>query len=395
MSGRILMWEHHDWDSPIRVGGRAFAERFLASGWSVAWINGPLAPWNLLAGNPETGRRRAGWRAGGRRRGEDARLFTYAPLAFFPYRRYPLLRNPWFHRHALTLTLPSLWHVLEREGFGKVDLLWLATGSPMLPLLDRLPHARSIYRLSDDTAAFPDTPVSYRALEEETLRRVDCVIATAASLAERAARFCRRVLLLPNGVDCTRFADPPAAAIRARASDARRRMVYVGALDSWLDTTRIAALARAYPDWEIVLAGPVRMDLAWSTILPNVTFPGPVSPEEVPHLLAHSDVGIIPFLDTPLTRAIHPVKLYEYLAAGLPVVASDLEEIRRIGSPALLARTDADWIEAVRRGVARRRPEEARAFAARNDWSARFAALIEFLGEARERAADSRSPACG
>jgi hypothetical protein len=52
------MWEHHAWDSPIRVGGRAFAERFLQAGWSVAWINGPLAPWNLFGGNDEVARRR-------------------------------------------------------------------------------------------------------------------------------------------------------------------------------------------------------------------------------------------------------------------------------------------------------------------------------------------------
>lgn len=58
MSPSVLMWEHHAWDSPIRVGGRAFAERFLQAGWSVAWINGPLAPWNLFGGNDEVARRR-------------------------------------------------------------------------------------------------------------------------------------------------------------------------------------------------------------------------------------------------------------------------------------------------------------------------------------------------
>src|SRR5213594_1346816 len=155
----VLMWEHHAWESPIRVGGRAFAERFLGDGWNVAWLNGPLAPWNLLGGNDEVVRRRASWRSGGREIPQaKGRLFTYASLALVPYRPYPVLDRAWFHRHALDGTLPGLFRILRERGFAKVDLLWLATGSPMLPLLDRLPHAVSLYRLSDDTVSFPDTP---------------------------------------------------------------------------------------------------------------------------------------------------------------------------------------------------------------------------------------------
>jgi glycosyltransferase involved in cell wall biosynthesis len=379
------MWEHHAWDSPIRVGGRAFAERFLQAGWNVAWINGPLAPWNLLGGNDEVARRRRCWARGGMQTAQGpGRLFRYAPLSCIPYRRYPVLNRPWFHRHALDGTLPSLSRILRKRDFGEVDLLWLATGSPMLPLLDRVPHRRSLYRLSDETSSFPDTPKSYGALEEETLSRVDVVIATAASLAERARHFCKRVLLLPNGVDAARFGVARAADVRERPRRLRR-IVYVGALDSWFDGSKVRALSRAFPQVEILLVGPIRMDLSWAADLANVRLIGPLAPEEVPRLLADSDVGIIPFVDSPLTRAIHPVKLYEYFAAGLPVVASDLDEIRRIGSPAVLARSDADWVVAVQAAWGGHRREEGLAFAAAHDWSVRFASLLQFLDDSRPR----------
>src|SRR4029450_1712076 len=102
VSSSVLMWEHHAWDSPIRVGGRAFAERFLQAGWHVAWIHGPLAPWNLLGGNDEVARRRRCWARGGMQTAQGpGRLFRYAPLSCIPYRRYPVLNRPWFHRHAL------------------------------------------------------------------------------------------------------------------------------------------------------------------------------------------------------------------------------------------------------------------------------------------------------
>jgi glycosyltransferase involved in cell wall biosynthesis len=380
LSRSVLMWEHHAWDSPIRVGGRAFAERFLEAGWSVAWMNGPLAPWNLLGGNDEVRRRRTLWRSGGAEtRIGPGRLFRYAPLGWAPFRAYPILERPWFHRHALDGTCPPLFRRLAARGFERVDLLWLATGSPFLPLLDRISAGQSLYRLSDETSAFPDTPGSYRELEEEAMRRVDVVVATAASLAERARRFARRVLLLPNGVDLARF-DSTRKAFR-REGD-RRRVVYLGAVDSWLDTDLLAELARALPEVEFRIAGPLRIGTDWARSLPNLTLLGARPPETVPELLAGADVGIIPFVDSPLTRAIHPVKLYEYFASGLPVVATDLEEIRRIGSPARLARSLDEWVDALREAGKEGRREEYRTFAAGHDWSRRFAVLMSFLEEA-------------
>jgi glycosyltransferase involved in cell wall biosynthesis len=376
MSPAAIMWEHHSWESPIRVGGRAFAERFLEDDWSVAWLNGPLAPWNLAGGNDEVRRRRACWRQGGVEiRGATAgRLFAYAPLSPFAYRRRPLLDRRWLHRHALALT--GLLRRLEGKGFGRVELLWLATGSPLLPLLEKVKFDLSLYRVSDQTSAFPDTPRSYAKIEEEALRRVDRVVATALSLAERASRFNSRVLLLPNGVDLGRFPILPNRKWTAPGA----RIIYLGAIDSWFDTAAIVALARGLPQAEIVLAGPNRLGRDWARDLPGVKFQGPVSAEEVPGILAESDLGIIPFRDTPLTRAIHPVKLYEYFAAGIPVVAADLEEIRRIASPALLVRRASEWVEAARSALAGGRRREYRAFAERHDWSARYAALMTFLG---------------
>jgi glycosyltransferase involved in cell wall biosynthesis len=292
-----------------------------------------------------------------------------------------VMSGPWFHRHSLDLTVPSLRRKLDRAGFSEVDLLWLATGSPFLPLLDRIRHRGSLYRLSDETSAFPETPRSYRDLEEEVLRRVDRVVATAGSLAERARRLNPRVLLLPNGVDMRRFSGIAREAPRSREQGRRPRIVYVGALDSWLDTAVIASLSRGIPEAEIFLAGPDRTGAEWRRGLPGVVAGGSVPPDRVPELLAGSDVGIIPFKDTPLTRAIHPVKLYEYLAAGLPVVATDLEEIRRIGSPAILVRSESDWVDAVRGALPLGKLPEHVAFAARHDWSRRFADLLSFLDE--------------
>ena len=158
----------------------------------------------------------------------------------------------------------------------------------------------------------------------------------------------------------------------------RRPLGYV-----WQDVWVVSmdANLRALPGADILLRGPLRIGPDWARALPNIRLGGPVPPEEVPELLAESDVGIIPFRDTPLTRAIHPVKLYEYFAAGIPVVAADLEEIRRIASPAILARHEAEWVDAVRSALAGGKRPEYPAFAARHDWSRRFSDLMAFLEE--------------
>jgi len=202
----VLMWEAFAPGAPIRVGGHHYAERFLLRGDRVAWLVGPLSPVNLVKRNDETRRRLRLYRRGGESL-ERGRLFAYSPMTLLPYRPYPLFDRPLMHRLTLRATVPRLGKVLARAGFERVDLLWMSTGSPFLALLDDVPHRFSIYRMSDDTAAFPDTPSSFAGLEREVCRRVDLVLATARTLEERARSLgARRVLYLPNACEPERFA---------------------------------------------------------------------------------------------------------------------------------------------------------------------------------------------
>ena len=112
-------------------------------------------------------------------------------------------------RWTLRATMPRLDRILARAGFGEIDLLFMEPGAPMTALLDRFPRARWVYRMCDDTSAFPDTPRSFAAIERDVLERADLVLATARPLVERArAAGARRVLYLPNACEPQRFAAP-------------------------------------------------------------------------------------------------------------------------------------------------------------------------------------------
>lgn len=374
---RVLMWEHFAPGGPIRVGGHHFAQRFLRRGDQVAWCAGPLAPWNLFGGNQEIRARRRLFRQGGTRL--DRGMFAYAPLTWLPHRRRPLLDSEAVARRTLAATLPRLDGVLRRAGFDDIDLLFMEPGAPLLALLDRHPRACSVYRMCDDTAAFPDTPRSFPGIEREVLARVDLVLATARSLEERArAAGARRVLYLPNACEPERFARPvrPDPGLLALG---RPLAIYAGAIEHWFDRDLLAETARRLPGWRFALVGPERGAPGPLAALPNVHRLGPRRYEDLPALFAASDAGIVPFRLTPMTHSIHPIKVYEYLAAGLPVVATPMVETAAMRAPLTLA-PDADAFAAAletARGAASKPGSDAArgarvAWAVRHTWDERF-----------------------
>jgi glycosyltransferase involved in cell wall biosynthesis len=105
---------------------------------------------------------------------------------------------------------------------------------------------------------------------------------------------------------------------------------YVGALNFWFDTESVRLAALAHPEWRFLLIGPVgsrKLDVLRS--IPNIFFRGEVPYADLSSHLSQVDVAIIPFLDSPLTMATNPIKLYEYFACGLPVVSTRLPEVEQ------------------------------------------------------------------
>ncbi len=383
---RALMWESFAPGGPIRVGGHHYAQRFLRDGWQIAWCVGPLSPVNFVKSNAETRARMHLWRRGGDRL-HDGRMFAYAPMTLAPYRPYPLFDRQMLQRVTLRATLPRFKRVLESAGFGVVDLLWMSTGSPFLALLDDIPQRFSIYRMSDDTAAFPDAPKTFAALESEACRRVDLVLATARTLEERARSLgARRVLYLPNACEPERFSaghDEPAD-LRGVP---RPRAIYSGAIDSWFDMSLLAEVARLLPGWTFLLLGPARADPGALRGLSNVRRLGPRAYEDLPAYLGAAEAGIVPFVLNALTDAIHPLKVYEYCAAGLPVVTTPMRETCAMGAPLRLAATPREFaaaLEESRRDGPGARAERI-AFARRHTWDQRFAALSAAIEDASGR----------
>ena len=228
----------------------------------------------------------------------------------------------------------------------------------------------------DDMAVHP----ALREAEDRLFERADLVFATADALVEKAARHGRGdAHYVPNGVDSARFPET------GRREGPVRRAVYVGAIYEWLDEDLLAEVATARPGVEFRIVGPVRRPLNRLRGISNVAIPGPVSAAEVPAELAAADLAMIPFRPGLLTRATDPLKLYEALVAGRPVLATELVQGERFRPAVRTETTAAGWIEAIDDLGTGRWAFDERAMRERvsreESWDERFARMERALGE--------------
>lgn len=261
-------------------------------------------------------------------------------------------------------------------------------------LLDVLDPSLVVYHCVDDIATQEGIDAgSFRAAEERYARRADLVLASAPRLAERMRALNGNVLYAPNVADTSLFAtalttDPVDPAVAALPGP---RLVFTGAIaEKKLDLPLLTEVARAHREWTIALVGPVGLgdphtDVAALQAEPNVHLLGPRRYEELPAVLRGADVTLIPYRASDLTASIFPMKVYEYLAAGRPVVATPLPALEGVEEIAVADGPEA-FAAAVARALEDDTPERRAArsaAAAANSWDARLSeisAALERLG---------------
>ncbi len=308
----------HPW-SGIPYGLHHIARALARLGWKVLYIEPHFSPLHLVGG------RRRG-RVFGRepRLTDEPDVFVVSPFALAPHANLPLLRSSATLRLAKHLSWPRLdMSYLAHTSFVRPDLV--LCGSPAATDIALSLNARtSLYRLADDSRLFDVLTPAVRLAESDAISRFDGIIVTSSRLEERAHELnARRVFLVSNGVDRAFF--ERASLMPAILADLPEpRILYAGAVESWFDWQLVTHAARARTNYSFAIVGRVRSP-APSALPPNVHLIGPRPYSEMPAFMQAASVGIIPFASTQhgeAVAAINPLKLYEYLAAGRPVVSS-------------------------------------------------------------------------
>jgi glycosyltransferase involved in cell wall biosynthesis len=252
-------------------------------------------------------------------------------------------------------------------------------------LIGVLPVDRWVYYCVDDFSLWPGLDgAALRRMEEQLVRRVDEVIAVSETLRDRLVRMGRPARLLTHGVEPEFWVGGgrPESAPAVAGLD-RPLVVFWGVLDRRMDTAVVRRLANDLGRGTIMLAGPHSDPDTALLRLPRVVAPGPLPLEQLPGLAREAAVLVMPYADLPVTRAMQPLKLKEYLATGKPVVVRDLPATRPWADCLDLADNPEAFAAAVRQRLHTGLPVEqrlARERLAGETWAAKARAFERWLG---------------
>lgn len=361
---RLLFLSHSAETGVFRVGSHHLVRELGAAGHEVAHLSTPVTLAHLARRSAPDVRARLAMARRPVQRGPVRHLVAAAPL--------PLRVGGANHRVAAAHARRGL----RADWLERVDAV-IVDQALFEPIIGPLaPRARVVYRPTDTHD--PATPIGRAELA--LMRRAEAVVATSppvlASLGPRAREI--PSLMLENGVELQRFRRAPSA-----ASERAGGVVYVGALDHRFDWLAVAQIAEALPAVRIDLFGPPPAEIP--TMLPaNVRLLGPAAYRELPGTLARYQVGLLPFNDAPVNAGRSPMKYFEYLAAGLHVVARSTSAIERLSAPGAATYRDArEAALLVERALVQGPNVRGAAHAERFDWAVRAEQLANFVAALR------------
>jgi glycosyltransferase involved in cell wall biosynthesis len=372
----------HAYRSAAQLGAHHLSARLAARGWNVLVLSNPISPLHVLKWRDENMRPRLRQAVRGMTV-EAPNLRSLLPLTLLPMAGRIGASSRWFLDNWPSFTFPSLRATLRRADFERPDLL-VVDGPVGAPLIKRLGPKQSVLRILDRLSGFRGTTRAVLDATADAARQVDLVTYSARELTDEIGSMGpKSAVYLGNGADVRHFAQPRPSP-PSYSSIAKPRVLYVGTMAEWFDFELMATMARQRPNLSFVLIGPAELARRRLPDLPNLHLLGPVAWESLPGFMQHADVGIIPFdakNHPALVAAINPIKLYEYAAAGLPIVSTAWSELRNLNAPVELVDGADEFLRAIDRALASPKPvAKLNDFAADHDWDRVLDRLLRHVG---------------
>jgi glycosyltransferase involved in cell wall biosynthesis len=315
-------------------------------------------------------------------------LYVYTPPGWAPVSGREPLQS--LLRRAREMHLKR---VLRRLNAGR-PILWLVR-----PDQDDVPghwnEKLCVYQIVDEYSGYPGlTPERRQKVQDRERRliaRADVVLVTSPPLLEAKRQYNSRTYLVPNGVDFDAFSRAWTQPVEPDdVKDVPRpRIGYVGAVNNKVDFALLRELVRLRPDWSLVLVGPgPLLENAEAVALcrdPGVYWLGKRDVSLVPHYMLSLDVCLMPYKLNEWTRHIDPLKLYEYMAAGRPVVSTPIPAVEPFAEWVSVADGTEAFAAAVEEALQQddlASQERRRGVAARHTWDARVELISQNVAEA-------------
>lgn len=316
------------------------------------------------------------------------------PLAAGPRVLQPRMW-PWFTRSCDRRLNRRL---LETQLAAAIDslprpIVALTTLPITADLVGRLPVDGWLYYCVDDFREWPGLDGrTLGRMEAELVPKVDQIITVSETLRDRIAELGRDSALLTHGVDLEFWQSADSVEQSPAENDSAAPVLFFGVIDRRMDVEFLQQLSAAVPDRRIQLVGPQQNPDPALRALPNVELRPAVPFHSLPALARAAAALIMPYADLPVTRAMQPLKLKEYLATGKPVIVRDLPSTRDWCDALDLARTPDQFAQLVVQRLAEGLPNaqsHARKRLQQESWQAKSQQLLHHLQTSLPIASDS------
>lgn len=310
----------------------------------IIYVDPPIT-WLAPFKDPAARERIKAYKAGGRKVREHIKVYASPPiLPFFNKFRMINKINQWKMASYLK-------HILKENSFGSDFFLWCYSPSsadvihPLaraVGLSETALCGRTIYDCVDRHSAYPGfiNPELVDKMEEDLAKKANTVFATAKGLYDRLAMYNANTHFIPNGADYDLFSQV--------ANKSKVEIVpvfgFVGMLQECIDYDCIKAVAEGFPEGKVVLIGRALpgIDLSWIKEYSNIEWEGLIPQKELPEKMKNFDVCMNIFADNELSRDVSPLKFYEYMATGKPVVSTPVPLQVNDFSDCIYIASDAD-----------------------------------------------------
>ncbi len=312
----------------------------------------------------------------------------------------------WGRRLNEVLFRSQVRHASRRLGL-KNPLLWLNPHAAV-HMAGQMGESAVVYDITDDWTTLTQSSVLKAltvAQDKELCRRADAVVVCSERLFAIKRDLARNLHLIPNGVDAGHYETvlDGQGPLPAPADGWAKPVIgYTGSIHpDRVDVALVESLARRFPSGTVALVGPNMLtgkDLARLQACPNVVLTGPVPYARLPEMMRAFDVCMTPHRVSAFTESLNPIKLWEYLAAGKPIVSTDVAGFRDYPQFVRIA-SDADGFADAVEAALREDPaagEARRAEARRHSWDARLDQILDQILEplpgAAGKIAEKREP---
>jgi teichuronic acid biosynthesis glycosyltransferase TuaH len=255
----------------------------------------------------------------------------------------------------------------------------------------------SIYQSVDDISQSDYIKKHGAYLEKKYVQSSDLVLTTSSHLKKKLSQYNQNTHLVANAANVKLFNKAldqvgNEAKLNSNLEKYRAVIGYVGNICHRINYQMLIKIADKYPEYLLLMVGPVNannQELQKLKKHDNVFFTGSKKPSELIPYLKKMDCSIIPFLKNELTKSIYPLKINEYLAAGLPVITTNFsEDIKSFKDVIYLSKNEEQFVDHIHKAIAENNKEliqKRTAFVATNNWENRALQILDIIKNQPEK----------